>query len=233
MVWEDGGSNPASYPIKFLSQNPDKSHYITESSSFSLFVVFLTGFTVFQSVFEVLMSSDKYYVDRCLDGHPDDFRYLVRRYQKVLMAHLVGQLGNVSEAEEIAQETLVRCYFGLSKLKKRKSFFPWMLGISNRVAKEQHRNRQRRRETLGALAEKKPQRPVQYDYPLARTVAQLPDFYRELILLRYYGDQSCKEIAKELDMPLGTITKTLSRAYAVLREKLGKPAGNMECEVQK
>ena len=187
---------------------------------------------MFQGVFEVLMSSDKYYVDRCLDGHPDDFRYLVRRYQKVLMAHLVGQLGNVNEAEEIAQETLVRCYFGLSKLKKRKSFFPWMLGISNRVAKEQHRNRHRRRETLGALAEKKPQRPVQYDYPLARTVGQLPDFYRELILLRYYGDYSCKEIAKELDMPLGTITKTLSRAYAVLREKLGKPAGTVECEVQ-
>ena len=68
--------------------------------------------------FEVLMSSDEYYVGRCLDGHPDDFRHLVRRYQNVLMAHLVGQLGNMGEAEEVAQETLVRCYFGLSKLKK-------------------------------------------------------------------------------------------------------------------
>ncbi len=178
------------------------------------------------------MSSDKYYVDRCLNGHPDDFRHLVRRYLKVLMAHLVGQLGNMGEAEEVAQETLVRCYFGLSKLKKPRSFFPWMLGISNRVAKEQHRNRQRRRETLSGLAEKKPQRREQYDYPLARTIGQLPDFYRELILLRYYGDHSCREIAKQLDMPLGTITKTLSRAYAVLREKLGKPAGTVECEVQ-
>ncbi len=188
---------------------------------------------MFEGVFEVLMSSDKYYVDRCLDGHPDDFRHLVRRYQNVLMAHLVGQLGNMNEAEEVAQETLVRCYFGLSKLKKRGSFFPWLLGISNRVAKEQHRNRQRRRETLSGLAEKKPQRPVQYDYPLARTIGQLPDFYRELILLRYYGDHSCREIAKQLGMPLGTITKTLSRAYAVLREKLSKPAGTVECEVQK
>ena len=197
-----------------------------------MFVVLIIGFTLFQGVFEVLMSSDKYYVDRCLDGHPDDFRHLVRRYQNVLMAHLMGQLGNVNEAEEIAQETLVRCYFSLSKLKKRRSFFPWMLGISNRVAKEQHRGRQRRRETLSGLAENKHQRRVQYDYPLARTIGQLPDFYRELILLRYYGDHSCKEIAKQLDMPLGTITKTLSRAYAVLREKLGKPAGSVECEVQ-
>jgi len=134
------------------------------------------------------MSNDEYYVNRCLDGHPDDFRHLVRRYQNVLMAHLVGQLGNMGEAEEVAQETLVRCYFGLSKLKKRGSFFPWLLGISNRVAKEQHRSRQRRRQTLSGLAEKKHQQSVKYDYPLARTIGQLPDFYRELILLRYYGD---------------------------------------------
>ena len=179
------------------------------------------------------MSSDKYYVGRCLDGHPDDFRYLVRRYQKVLLAHLVGRLGNMSEAEDIAQETLVRCYFGLSKLKKRASFFPWMLGISNRVALEENRKEQRRRESLSELAEDKPRPGTQYDFPLAKTIAELPDFYRELVLLRYYGGHSCREIAGQLDMPLGTITKTLSRAYAVLREKLGKDKNNEECEVQK
>lgn len=47
-----------------------------------------------------------------------------------------------------------------------------------------YRSRQPRRETLSGLAENKPQRPVKYDYPLAQTIGQLPDFYRELILLR-------------------------------------------------
>ena len=28
-----------------------------------------------------MSENDKYYIGRCLDGHPDDFRYLVRRYQ--------------------------------------------------------------------------------------------------------------------------------------------------------
>jgi DNA-directed RNA polymerase specialized sigma24 family protein len=98
----------------------------------------------------------------------------------------------MNEAEEVAQETLVRCYFGLSKLKKRGSFFPWLLGISNRVAKEQHRSRQRRQQTLSGLAEKKPQRPVKYDYPLARTIAQLPDFYRVI-----YGDLRIEDVSAE------------------------------------
>ena len=56
-------------------------------------------------------NTDEYYIARSLNGHPDDFRHLVRRYQSVLMAHLVGQLGDKNRAEEAAQETLVRSYF--------------------------------------------------------------------------------------------------------------------------
>jgi DNA-directed RNA polymerase specialized sigma24 family protein len=35
--------------------------------------------------------------------------------------------------------------------------------------------------------------------------------------LRYFEDLSCQDIAERLNMPLGTVTKTLSRAYAQLR----------------
>ena len=90
--------------------------------------------------------TDKFYIERCLDGHPDDFRYLVRRYQAVLLAHLAGKLGNRDIAEEAAQETLVRAYFGLGKLKKPDSYFSWLLGIATRVAKEQQRQEQRHRQ---------------------------------------------------------------------------------------
>lgn len=68
---------------------------------------------------EVLtMKQDSYYVERCLDGHPDDFRHLVRRYQPILLAHLAGKLGSRDRAEEAAQETLVRAYFNMSRLRE-------------------------------------------------------------------------------------------------------------------
>jgi len=41
-----------------------------------------------------------------------------------------------------------------------------------------------------------------------------------VILLRYYEGLSCQEVAIRLAMPLGTVTKTLSRAYALLRQEL-------------
>jgi RNA polymerase sigma-70 factor (ECF subfamily) len=58
------------------------------------------------------------------------------------------------------------------------------------------------------------------EYPLEEAIAALPETYRQVILLRYYEGLSCQEIATRLDLPLGTVTKTLSRAYALLRQEL-------------
>lgn len=169
-----------------------------------------------------MIETDRYYVGRCLDGHPDDFRYLVRRYQAVLLAHLAGKLAGKDKAEEAAQETLVRAYFNLSKLKKPESFFPWLLAIADRVAKEHNRKQQirRQREIIRSFAQEVTDPEFSQDYALESVIAALPDAFRKVILLRYYADHSCDQIAERLDMPLGTVTKTLSRAYAVLRESL-------------
>jgi len=169
-----------------------------------------------------MSENDKYYVERCLDGHPDDFRYLVRRYQAALLANLAGKLGDKDRAEEATQETLVRAYFNMGKLKKPDAFFSWLLGIADLVAKEQRRREQlqRRRQIVRSFAEEAPPTELSQDYALETAIAELPEAYRKIILLRYYGGHSCNRIAEQLDMPLGTVTKTLSRAYAMLRDAL-------------
>jgi RNA polymerase sigma-70 factor (ECF subfamily) len=166
--------------------------------------------------------TDKYYIERCLDGHPDDFRHIVRRYQAVLLAHLAGKLGNKDHAEDAAQEAFLRAYFNMSKLKKLDSFFSWLLGIADRVAKEHQRKKQiqRQRETVRSFLEEAPEPELSQDYGLEAAITELPETYRKVILLRYYGQRSCNQIAQQLDMPLGSVTKTLSRAYAMLRKSL-------------
>ncbi len=164
--------------------------------------------------------NDGFYIQRCLDGHPDDFRHLVRRYKGPLMGHLAGQLGSRDSAEEAMQEVFVRCYFGLSTLEKPKSFFAWMLGVANNVVKEHMRDKQRQRQTTEKLARIPTTTNTGHDRPLAKAIARLDDFYRQLILLRYYGGHSCKDISDMMAVPIGTVTKSLSRAYARLRETL-------------
>ena len=169
-----------------------------------------------------MSENDTFYVERCLDGHPDDFRYLVRRYQAPLLANLAGKLGDKDRTEEAAQETLVRAYFNMGKLKKPDAFFSWLLGIADLVAKEQCRKEQlqRRRQIVRSFSREAPPPELSQDYALETAIAELPDAYRKIILLRYYGGHSCNQIAEQLNIPLGTVTKTLSRAYAMLREAL-------------
>ena len=176
-----------------------------------------------------MSEKDGYYVERCLDGHPDDFRYLVRRYQGLLLAHLAGKLGGRDSAEEAAQETLVRAYFNMSKLRSPEAFFAWLLGIADRVAKEHLRKEQvrRQREMIESFSEEAESPDLSQDYVLEGAIAELPDTYRKVILLRYYGGHSCSQVAQRLDMPIGTVTKTLSRAYAMLRRSL-EPVGQTQ-----
>ena len=47
--------------------------------------------------------TNKEYVQRCRDGHPDDFRLLVHRYQGPLFSYLTGRLRDRSRAEDAAQ----------------------------------------------------------------------------------------------------------------------------------
>jgi DNA-directed RNA polymerase specialized sigma24 family protein len=51
--------------------------------------------------------------------------------------------------------------------------------------------------------------------------------------LRFHGGHSCQEISHNLGVPLGTVTKRLSRAYALLREHLGEKIPGRESEVQR
>jgi RNA polymerase sigma factor (sigma-70 family) len=177
---------------------------------------------------------DEQCVRSCLNGHPEAFRFLVDRYQTPVMRRLCMHLGDAERATEAAQESFVRAYFALRDLRKPEAFFAWLVGIADRVAKEAQRAVKRRRTVSWQQAE--PTEPAGKqeacsDAAVAEAVARLPDTYREVVVLRFYDGKSCEEISRVLDVPLGTVTKRLSRAYGLLRERLGAAARDRESEV--
>ncbi len=144
------------------------------------------------------------------------------------MSYLVGKLADTEAAAETVQETFVRAYFALKGLKKPDSFFPWLLGIADRVVKETYRVSSRQ-QAIGLLHQKMSSSKEPDDclaVPLREAVAKLPGGYKRVILMRYYGGLSCKEMSNELGLPIGTITKRLSRAYTILRKSLNQDLKN-------
>jgi DNA-directed RNA polymerase specialized sigma24 family protein len=178
-----------------------------------------------------MSSDDRRDIALCLDGHPEAFRLLVQRHQGSLVSYLRVRMGNWDRAAETAQESLVRAYFALSRLRKHESFLPWLIGIAERVACESSRAETRERLALSERGRIPAPATPPPDAALRAAVAGLPEPYREVVQMRYYGGLSCQEVAEALDLPLGTVTKRLSRAYVLLREDPALSAGVEEEEV--
>jgi RNA polymerase sigma-70 factor (ECF subfamily) len=165
--------------------------------------------------------TDRDYVESSRNGCPEHFRLLVQRYQKPVFAYLASRMGNPLEAEEAAQESFVRAFLSLKTLRKPESFYAWLLGIAGRVAREQFRSavrHERDREAAEVMLAEADDDGK--EYPLEEVIAALPETYRQVIVLRYYEGLSCQEVGARLGTPLGTVTKTLSRAYSLLRQEL-------------
>ncbi len=66
-----------------------------------------------------MCNSDRETIEQCLNGHPETYRQLVRRYQGSLLSFLAAKLGSVEE--EAGRETFVRAYFALGTVTKNLS----------------------------------------------------------------------------------------------------------------
>jgi RNA polymerase sigma-70 factor (ECF subfamily) len=127
--------------------------------------------------------TDQQYVESSRNGCPDHFRALVQRYQSPVFAYLSSRIGNLSEAEEPAEESFVRAFLSLKKLRKPESFYSWVLGIAGHVAKEHFRSvahRERDRQAAEAIIAEAPS--SEENYALEEAIAALPETYSGVIV---------------------------------------------------
>lgn len=171
-----------------------------------------------------MQTSDRDHIQRCLGGDHDEYRFLVARYEGAVFAFATTRVADRALAREVAEEAFVRAFFALSKLKKPESFHSWLLGITGRVALEFARRRMRAEANAATLESAGADDPEDaHAGRLDEAIAALPEAQRQVILLRYFDRLSCREIAGKLGLPIGSVTKTLSRAYEALRAHLETP----------
>ena len=162
-----------------------------------------------------------------MEGVDRVFERMVHEHQDRLYALGYALTGNRHDAEEVAQDTLLRAYRALLKyapdrvrdLKQR----AWLHRIAVNVARNRYRGlRPRLVELNGSEPDAAPGPEAQaLDRVLMNGVMSgleaLPARYREAVVLRYVQDLSYGEVAEALDVPVGTAKSDVHRALKMLR----------------
>ncbi|MEW6027112.1 MAG: sigma-70 family RNA polymerase sigma factor [Planctomycetota bacterium] len=167
------------------------------------------------------IGNDAILIDKTLAGDADSFNQLVTKYWPMAYQLCYQWTKNHAESEDITQEAFVKVQKYLKKLDDKEKFPVWFYGLVSQLIKERHRSRRIVREEpiVIELEDKKSPKPA--DKLLMRdALNSLPEDFRLVLILRFYKDMSCDEIARHLKEPLGSVTSKLSRAYRALREKL-------------
>ena len=91
-----------------------------------------------------MQTEDGYIIQKCLEGEPEAFAFLVDKYMKSVYAFAYGKLCNFHDAEDVAQEVFVKVYKKLPALKHWDSFRAWLYVITSNECKALIRSRQNR-----------------------------------------------------------------------------------------
>jgi len=141
-----------------------------------------------------------------------------------------GVLRNVADAEDVAQEALLRAYHKFEQLEDVTRFRAWLVRITFRLALDRWRSarRRERRETEWSLPEQRPAPPSaeeisvtnEFQARLERALEELPEKFRMVLLLAAIQGYSLEEVAGMLEIPMGTVKSRLFLARKQLAEKL-------------
>lgn len=155
------------------------------------------------------------------------FNQMVDRYKDRLMNVIGRMLSSQEEAEDIVQETFVRVYQHRQSFNFKHCFSTWIYTIALNLARNELRKRRKFKfyditEMQGNEAEfaVDPKVPSNLPQALEKAIKQLPDKYRIAFILRDVQELPYDEVAKVLDVPLGTVKSRVNRARLMLREKL-------------
>jgi RNA polymerase sigma-70 factor, ECF subfamily len=183
-------------------------------------------------------SDEQALINRVRAGDSNAFYDLVRPHERAIYVTAYSILQEPSEAEDVAQETVLKAFRSLHQFRGDARFGTWLITIAMNEARMRLRSRQRARfESLDATAPDDPDYvPLQLrdwrEIPsqalerqelrvaLARALAALDEKYREVLVLRDVQLLNVAETAEVLGITPGNVKVRLLRARLQMRDRL-------------
>lgn len=138
------------------------------------------------------------------------FEALLTAYQDKVFRLSYSMLGDRAHAEDAAQESFLRIWKSIEKHRGDSALGTWIFSITRNVCLTAISKR--RRTAPVEEAERTGPNAPDRQHDIVDLVRRLPDNYRQVVMLFYMEDRSYEEVARLLDLPLGTVKTHLHRA---------------------
>jgi RNA polymerase sigma-70 factor (ECF subfamily) len=177
--------------------------------------------------------SDSQIIERTLNGEPDAFNVLVRRWERQIYGLTLRLLGRDEEARDATQETFLSAYRNLPKFRGEAKFSSWIYRIALNICNTKLKSRSRviisleqEREMSGFELQAEtedlgsPIHRQQVARAVRRALQGLPSEMRQVIVMKEYDGLKFAEIAEILGIPLSTVKTRMYTGLAELRKRL-------------
>ncbi len=172
-------------------------------------------------------------VQQYLAGSQQAAAELLERYGRMAYTVIRHLIPRQADADDVYQEACIKAITSLSNLQDQARFGGWFKQIAIRTAIDHRRKRQAVHTPLDERLHDTGPGPELSALQAAQcrtvrdAVAELPEHYRQVIVLFYWSDCSYQEIADALRIPKGTVMSRLHKAKALLQRNL-EPTGVKE-----
>jgi RNA polymerase sigma factor (sigma-70 family) len=170
------------------------------------------------------METDSSLIARVLAGDDNSYAKLIERHQARCYRYAFRFLGDIDEAEDAVQETLVRAYRSLHQCANPDRFQAWLFQILvNRCRSAYDRRMRRERRLARAALDEHVATQVEDSWVLEvveQAIAKLSADQREALLLKFVEDMTYEEISQITGMSASAAKMRVSRATQFLRSRL-------------
>ena len=185
-------------------------------------------------------ASRSWLVAECIAGNQDAIELLVRQYETGVFRLAFSILGDPAEANEVMQETFLSALRALPSYQEKQSLKAWLYTIALNQSRTQLRKRkviERLKITLTSIFQIEAQKQTspeeaiiqnEKEAALWRSLNQLDERHRIVVILRYFHELSIAEISELLSVNEGTIHSRLHTAREKLRDALKDLLADME-----
>jgi RNA polymerase sigma-70 factor (ECF subfamily) len=160
-----------------------------------------------------------------MPGSPQTVQRLVDEHYVALYRYAYRLTGSTADAEDLTQDTFCKAQLALDQLRDAGRAKPWLFSILRNAYL--HRIRADKQQTcvslngVGDVPEALPESLPEIDPEVLQlALNELPEVYRTPIILFYFEDFSYRDIAEQMDLPIGTVMSRLARAKTFLRSRL-------------